>query len=208
MTSTRPSRGVPSIGEVVGTNCQRLRFEACLTQDEFVQRLRMLGLSWKRSNLSALEGGDRPRTSLSELVLVAVAFGRPLDELLAGPGQVQLGGHVPQVLLDDLRRFVAGGTAPTQLDALLVNARGGARDEVPLAERDMARRLDVPTSWVLEAAQALWGHTLTEERDMRVEAMVDTDHENRRTRRASITKQLEVSVRKRVERRELGYEYE
>ncbi|WP_404387396.1 helix-turn-helix domain-containing protein [Humibacillus xanthopallidus] len=198
----------PSLGFVVGTNCQALRLEAQLTQDELVARLHMLGLRWKRSNLSALEGGERARPALAELVLLAVAFKRPVGDLLSGTGHVRLATHGPSVRLADLRSFLSGGPTPAELEAQLSTPMGDPANPLPPpAERDMARRLGVPISWIFDAAEQQWGHTLTEERDRRVESMSDTTDENRRTRRASMTKQLEVSVQKLVERRQLGHDY-
>lgn len=204
-----PPTAEPTLGSVVGTNCQALRLDAQLTQDELVARLHRLGLRWKRSNLSALEGGERARPALAELVLLAVAFKRPVGALLSGTGTVRLAAQGPSVRLADLRRFLTGGPTPAELEAPLSVSTGDSALPVPSpAERDMARRLGVPIGWISDAAERLWGHTLTEERDRRVDSMSDTTEENRRTRRASITKQLEVSVQKLVERRQKDYDYE
>lgn len=180
-----------------------------MTQDELVLQLQQLGLQWKRANLSALEGGTRSRAAVADLVLLGVALSCGMHELLSGSEEIALAPGVPPVGLVSLRKFMQGGAAPEVLESRL-HPDSGAKElrELPPAERDMARRLQVPSAWVLDAAQALWGRSLTEERDARVEAMEGTTKDNRRTRRAAVTKELEMSIQKRVEKKQLGLNYD
>src|SRR5258708_25088625 len=103
-------------GPLVGLSLRTLRAERGITQEQAVEMLRRAGLDWARANVASLESGRRQDVTLSELIVMTLAFGVPLRRWLEGHG----GGATYQVRTArafNLNHALAGlmeGQAPDQ----------------------------------------------------------------------------------------------
>jgi transcriptional regulator with XRE-family HTH domain len=162
--------GATGPGPVIGLSLRTLRAERGLTQEQALEMLRWAGLDWTRSNVASLESGRRQDITLSELVLMTVAFGVPLSRWLQGHGhgvtyEVRTGrafnlNHVIAGLLD--------GNSPNQRVNVPLEI-----DPEPIyleAELHAAERLGVEPGELRRAAERLWGRRLVEERERRLES--------------------------------------
>jgi len=188
-----PDPKAVTIDTIVGSNVRRLRIARGWSQDEVARRAREEGLRWSRSSVAATEAGNKT-IDVAELVLLSLALDARVDELLAGEGPVQLGAEVTRRLWE-VRRILAsdGATkgieppkgevqiwASTELERRMPNlrahmeavrqqlsakARSAARGE---AEQKAARKFQIRADVLSTIALDLWGRSLTEERDARV----------------------------------------
>lgn len=149
------------LARVLGRSLRRLRTERGLTLEQAAQTARAVGLPWTLGRWADAERG-RVAASLPTLLALSAALGVPLAELLVAEEAVAV---TPALTLtpEQLTEVLTGGSPPlrhvTQPDLRLA-----------LATRRVAERLDVPAEDVVEAAHALWGRSLTEERDARASA--------------------------------------
>lgn len=189
----------PTVGKVVGQNLQRVRKARRLTQERAAVLLVRAGLNWKRTHVSDLESGRRETLDAGTLVVLAAAWDLAVSDLFAGEGEVLLTPRADYAESwataprKELRRWFKGELPDDrQPDAgLLV---GGARS-VTLglhedAEEALADRLGVDVRKVTEAAEELWGSSLTEERDRRVTALGDLPMAERQAKQGHITRNL------------------
>ena len=181
-----------TLPEVVGANVRRLREERNWTQGELARRCFHFNLPWRRPTISLVEGGAR-ELGMGELIVLAMVLNVTLADLFAGEGMVQLvqglSGRLPEI------RTMFGqsaGDAHTEIKGLseaidhfldvdygdylkrlsrakyadtVARVVADARQE---AEQKAAARLGVTADIVSACAHALWGRSLTEERDARV----------------------------------------
>lgn len=200
---------IPTAAQVFGENLRRLRERRRLTQHEAARLLLRRGLKWSRGRLAAVEAGNRQSFGLGELVLVCVAFDVPIGALFAGDGRVELvnGDTLSRA---GIRDVLATGDTSEVLElhdgeAVREFIGGLGDEERPMpAEADvlLARRLGVPVDTVIRAAVALWGRSLTEERDIRVAGLGDMSTGERQAHRGHITRELaqQVEIRARMTR--------
>ncbi len=66
------------------------------------------------------------------------------------------------------------------------------------ADRTLADRLDVPTEVVARIATELWGRSLTEERDRRVDALGEMEPNERQAHRGHVTRELAQEIERLV----------
>lgn len=168
----------PKLGQVVGTNLERIRVENGWSQDDVAASGWRVGLPWSRSTIAAIEAGRRS-IELGEVVLLALALYTAVTDLLAGNGVAQVGDGT-KLSLADIRRVLTSDARPGQeaLDDVhrrIFSARKQAYERVMLsaggeAEQKAARKLGVPPQVIAEAAYDLWRRSLTDERNARVEA--------------------------------------
>lgn len=186
------------LGEVVGKNFSELRKQRRLTQDEASNRLRSVGLMWGRSQIAALEAGNREDVPSTVLVLLAEALDAKLGDLAAGEGYVRLTSEVT-VRREWLRaRWGSDGPSRDSAGGVILGGRAVRAlmeslpgEKVPFgADADLARRRGVPVDEVSAAAERLWGRTLHQERDRRVAEFGDLASDERRIRRGHVTREL------------------
>jgi transcriptional regulator with XRE-family HTH domain len=188
---------IPTLKDVIGRNLRRLREDQGLRQDEVAELARSVGLEWTQAVVTGIETGRRA-VPIEELLLLQGPLDISLPALL-DPGDepvVDLGGR--PVKAQHLRTMALGQPlvlALSREDGYAVGriaARGWDRKL-----RTIARRYDIPEepdkNWELKAASLgnaeqkagrkfnvhpfeivaasydLWGHSLTQERDARVE---------------------------------------
>jgi DNA-binding XRE family transcriptional regulator len=177
-----------SLAEVVGQNCERLRSQIGITQDELAQYARDLGLRWKASAVGDFEAG-RSAPKFSTLVTLAVALqwaledagqsdGRPtsisLADLMVSDGWVMLTDtfKVSGKFLANACRGHAVTLESPMYDS--VKIQGAAVDAVAdilrqagLTEHRQAKRLGIDPSLLAALSLKLWQKTFSEERDHR-----------------------------------------
>jgi transcriptional regulator with XRE-family HTH domain len=166
---------VPSLAAVAGRNLRKHRQERGLRQDDVAHSVRKIGLDWSRAVVAAIETGGRA-LDLGELVLLSVALGIGLSDLLQGDGDVLVGGRVEvslpllRALLDDPDESKYSAISLDLEKRSTVPSGDALRFEraVGEAERRAARRLQMSPLEVSRCAFQLWGRSLTEERDRRV----------------------------------------
>jgi transcriptional regulator with XRE-family HTH domain len=173
-----------TLPEVLAQQLALIREREGLTQDDLAREARRCGLAkWKRTTIAAIENGRRP-LALGEYILLCLPLNLNLSDWLAGvPDRewirladdatieaVALRGmlesdeeararsdlwNIPRTRpgntdMDELRAFMAAGEAEEHLARSL---------NPPMAPEELIRR-----------SFALWGKTLTDERDERVHA--------------------------------------
>ena len=181
-------------GQVIGENLKRLRKMAGFTQSELADTLGVSGTRWTRSHIAAFEAGNRETIDLGTLVILARTMGVPLAELFAGEGVILLGEATP-IARSDLRVLLGGQDyQPAAPMSLLVQDMHRTARERYVADAELAGRLGVHVSHVVEAARALWGHSLHEERDQRIAVMGEMTAGQRATRRGHVTRALSRDI--------------
>ncbi|WP_165938391.1 helix-turn-helix domain-containing protein [Parafrankia sp. BMG5.11] len=215
--------------EVVGEGVRRAREAAGARQDDVARAARRYGLTWSRSKVAALERGAKP-VSIEELALLTLVLSdvcaRPVTvpELIDPGALVHLAGTL-HIGGEGLARVLAGrplDTGPmTTAETLAVadaylsgirhdreRARALLLDEATLdpggeAEEKAARRLGEPQTCVTALSIALWGRTLTEERDRIVAERDDAPSPDRlRALRGQVTRRLVTDLAEEITRRE------
>jgi transcriptional regulator with XRE-family HTH domain len=99
----------PSLAVVVGRTLKAFREERGWTQEAVAQRLKLVGLSWTRFQLSDIEAGRRD-ISAAEMLLIAEALGVRVADLLEGDGFIELSDS--ERPLRAVRAVLAGELAP------------------------------------------------------------------------------------------------
>jgi len=203
----------------VGENLQRLRERARLTQHELARLLLNRGVPWTRSKIAAVEAGERPNLSFTDVLVLANTFNVEVAELVAGDGDTALSPHValPRAAVRDLVRglSVLGGADAWdserrhELSRLAsMRADGDVRKTAQFraseADQALASRLEIPATTIIATAMQLWHRTLTEERDRRVAELGDKEVNERQAYRGHITRELsqqiqtELSTRRQI----------
>jgi transcriptional regulator with XRE-family HTH domain len=151
--------GQHELNAIAGANVRRLREAKGWTQDALAMQTRRAGLLWTGSVIAAVESGRRA-INLDELILLALALGLPVGELLAElvrARSVEIGGvkfsHQAVEAVLEGRATVKSKEDPVQI------AAGGA------AEIALARELGVEPEVIAKVAVRRWGHGLTQQRD-------------------------------------------
>ncbi|WP_165938572.1 helix-turn-helix domain-containing protein [Parafrankia sp. BMG5.11] len=197
-----------TVGQVVGENLRRIREDRKLTQHEAALACRGSGLPWTRVRVAAMERGARETVDMGTLRLLADAFGVEVAEFFAGDGDVVLSPRAQQSR-SGLRASLRGESESPGIgarDRVLVApdksapVRPRVHGRVIPVEADdaLAKRLGVGLKDVLRAADRLWGHTLTEERDARVAALGDLEPGERQAHRGHITRELAQQIEQRI----------
>lgn len=176
------------------------RVQAGLRQDDLAYRCSRLGLNINRGVVAMIESGRR-RIQLDELLIIAAALDVSPSALIAGDNEVQL-GETFTTTGDDAALFMAGklpaqllvntaynerrvwATASGQnLDPMITHSpseRSIVEDAVIKriasreAEQRLAKRLGVDPEALASACFERWGCGLSEQRDRRVQAQVES----------------------------------
>lgn len=180
---------ITSFDALVGENLRHWRTINGRSLEQFSAEVQWWGLPWGPSTLAKIERGERPLQAAEFVVLTQCARG--LENLLAGSDEWKVG--LTEETTFSLRQIVRalagkpsvgfGGTAPVIRDFLqsddddldefidrmiLRQAPTPADAAKREHERTLAKALGVTPLAVAEAAFALWGHGLTEEREERL----------------------------------------
>lgn len=185
---------------MIGREVKRLREAAGLTQDRLAIAAQAFGLDWGQAIISAIEVGRRDLSFgeinlLPHLLIAAGATAGPLHFLDLLPDtdeQVRLAGHA-QASLKAVRNQGARLQARV---ALTMTARGDLWTGISEADRKAARALHTSPTTISEAARALWGRELAEERDRRI-----ADPGASAQKRGRITRMLLRELKPRLARR-------
>lgn len=186
----------PTTGQVVGENVRRLREQRRLTQHETVRLLRSVGLSLSQSRIAAIERGDRASVDVGVLLLLCRAFSVAPSELFAGAGAVRLSAGATQSRAG-IRQMLTGPDW-RQLEPEDQPKPARTSNAAVEADRTLADRLDVPTEVVARIATELWGRSLTEERDRRVDALGEMEPNERQAHRGHVTRELAQEIERLV----------
>lgn len=200
---------------VVGENVKRLRDEAAITQEQLAHRMRLAG--WNGATVAAIETGKRSVSLGEALLLTSALEPASLSDLLSAPASDRVDVEGVALSGRQLRRLVDGDppanllstepkkTGGHELDAGLlyeyaVTAEGlGVRETGPTdlarmaldalgdVENRAARSLGVSPFEVVAASYAVWGRTISEERDRR---LLKSTGEQRRGQRGHVTRTL------------------
>lgn len=205
-----------SVGEVVGENLRRLRLARRWTQDTAAREFAAAGLHWNRTHLAALESGRRETVDAGTLVLLAAALDASVLDLCQGEGDVLL---TPRADAEDygvtstraqLRQWFSGEESNIMIRGTQAGIDAVKRSEhqarsIPVeADRVLAERLGRSVKDVIEAAEGLWGRSLTEERDRRVAELGELSIGERQARQGHITRELSAVLRDWIEGGETG----
>lgn len=178
-----------SLAIVVGRNCEHLRNQIGLTQDELARYARDLGLRWKASSVGDFESG-RSAPKFATVVTVAVALQWALEDaepsadapavislahLVAFDGFVTLTDTF-KVFGSDLVQWCAG-RAPTlttsefyqhlKLQGVVVDAVDVLTQAAGLAEQRQAKRMGIEPEQFAALSLVLWQRSFSDERDRR-----------------------------------------
>lgn len=203
----------PTLDAVIGRNLRRLREARGWSQDEAAVEARRTGLQWSRSTVGALETGAKT-LDFSEAVLLTLVLNEPLKKLLAGNDDpVRVGTVEPSLRL--IRRVVKKGPSNASRFTFrhLEEVRSAARlleeqhegsEAVERAAHDeatmaAARKLNADPFDVSITAFELWGRSLTDERDARVDAPPGTPRRSLQALRGQLTRELVKDLRAQLE---------
>lgn len=206
-----------SLDQTIGAEIRRLRENRGVQQEAIAAAARsVFGLEWTRGTVTAIELGRRG-LSPSEVVLLPLVLaeadvtgGRvyaPWDlipdsdggEIDVAPG-FSLPFRMVRNLLGERRRESPEAVAAdvARVAAAIEPNRNAliARDAAGAAETKVATALGVPAIAVARAARDLWGHSLTAEREARIERESNAATAPRRLQalRGHITRQLVVEL--------------
>ena len=130
--------------------------------EDVAARARAAGLNWKWDQVLNIEKGHR-FLSVEELFVLPAIFGITLPELFDDTDTT------PLELGDDCaaspaqrRQCLSGSWTPRVRDKREDSGYG-------LAELKAARKYDVEVEWIVEIAKRLWGRSLSDEREQRVQ---------------------------------------
>jgi transcriptional regulator with XRE-family HTH domain len=204
------------VGAVIGSNVRRAREHLGATLDDVGRALRDRG--WRVSNLQLgdLEQGRRS-VKVEELFALADALNVPAASLLQVPPDLHdragIGGESHFV-----ERLTAAPFAqPMESWSALEASRRAAQfsetgrhsiadESMREAERYAAQVLDLSADDVVRQSYALWGRTLSDERDHRAAARIEpgTGKASRAMIRAHVTRRLLEELRDIIEPKEQG----
>ena len=191
---------LPDIGSAVGAFLAETRERFQLSQEDVAIAARNFGLSWSRSTIDFIENGGR-RIDAAELLLLpdVVRFATRGDmettvlAILERTPGLQLSekatvqrSKVDMILNGPSQQIVVqlktyGGRSPSRSSVSETDLRLESAGE---AEQKAARRLQRDVLEIASTARALWGRSLTAEREMRLEAESSPSPESSRSRQA------------------------
>jgi transcriptional regulator with XRE-family HTH domain len=160
-----------SISKAIGAYVRQRREVLKCNQEDLARRAREYGLAWMQPTVASIEAGRR-RLTVEEFILL-----REILDTVSHTDLLQEGYEIAltptfTVRSGDLRAWLGGRQhplerIPTANRLLLAKFQledAAAQD----AERKAARKLHVEPLVIAKTAKALWGHSLTEERNNRL----------------------------------------
>jgi transcriptional regulator with XRE-family HTH domain len=184
----KSSQDIQTLHQAIGANLKRLRSALEMSQDELANAARQLGLDWSRSSVAAVELGSKTLDPDELLLLILVVGG--VNELLAGRGKVVLNEQTVLGIKDV--RTILTDHDPDEIEIVrkrLLRRKGihvgeGLNLRLKMdeeetrrwveqaskgeAEQKAARKLHVPVDVLCECALAVWGRSLTAQRDLKI----------------------------------------
>jgi len=147
-------------------------------------------------------GWERSTVSVADVLLLALAFRVSITEFFEGDGDVLLAEHLAPLPREWVIAIMQGNYPQpeiTQREAVEQEGRDVEQMFATIdafkrgpnaieADQALARRLKVAVEDVVQVARALWGHTLTDERDARVVELGAVETAERQARRGHITR--------------------
>ena len=198
-----------TVGQVVGQAVRTLRLDRRWTQQSFADRVVRCGLPWKRTQVSDLESGRRESLDVGTLIVLASALGHvPLADLVAGDGKVLLTPRAdfPEqgvtCTRSELRKWLSGERASITLSGVQTGIKSMEHSvhvsrEIPASlDISLAKLWNVDPWDVVNAAEALWNRSATEERDRRVAELGDLPIGERQARQGHITRELSAVLKR------------
>ncbi len=189
------------LSRAIGERLREVRELRKLTQDEVARAARAYGLrGWRRSTVTAVEAGLREISLQGELFLLLCALEIPLSDLLPiGSDRIELTSgfsirseQLTQMLTKKIYRLRAKPahiTVKTYPAVMQVKA-----DAAGETEKKAAKVLGVKPVDVAKAARRLWGVSLPEERDRRLESR-DASPRTIQALRGHVTRELLEELR-------------
>jgi transcriptional regulator with XRE-family HTH domain len=190
---------VKSLNVFIGGRIRGIREAQGKRQEDVVVAAREFGLEWTQATVAALETAKR-QLSVSEFLLLPCVLGIELRELFVGDESVRLPTGA-QTQPKILRAIVSSQAKSLGYDALRTQRKGTVRRvlrqvtkairSLPIpppmqeqigqtitgllgvADAKAARKLRVDQISLWTVATRLWGRSLTDERDRRLEALRD-----------------------------------
>jgi transcriptional regulator with XRE-family HTH domain len=212
----------PGLSEAVGRGIRELRDKLGVTADRVAAEARAFGLSWQRSTVASIETGRRALKVEELLLLPLVLSGATgedirLCDLLEAEvvlsERVTLKRSALARLVDKEGRQInipGRGTLSLMGAERMTEPRSKAERERLIGraaagdtEQTAARALGVTAAEVARIAHRLWGRSLTDERDRRLNASATSDDSPlaARSRRGHITRALLEEIRLVLDRR-------
>lgn len=177
---------------VLGNSAREIRLQAGAHLEDVSRAAKRNGLPWTIGRVGDLESG-RVELKLETLLSLALVYGEVLGkpvalaDLLAHDGPVMINGRE----IDSLTGAVSG--APVQISAgQREHDELNRADTLPapaLADRRAAKSLGIEADVLMRAAQQLWGHPLSVERDRVAGAGANVSE------RGSVTRSLQAQIR-------------
>lgn len=193
-----------TVSAIVGRRLREWREEMGYSQDQVARILRLNGLQWNRSAVAKLERGERESLTIEQLACLSLATGLPPSFFVGGSERWLSLADGVRVKSRALGSMFGEGTSTTfrqqdlEIDSERADVTARARrawptlDEVDhhMAELSLdeaaekvARGLHVSPLDIERAAYSLWGVSLSDEREARVEDRLPADA-GKRTRAA------------------------
>lgn len=210
----KPANAVMPLRAFLGRRVREIREQHDGRQDDLAAAARQLGLTWSRSVIGALERGDKA-LSAEELILLPEILNAALG-LSASEDHIT----VPDLFTGTTEiALTPSATAPGQSIGYALRGSIGADGHPgyywsgPMlhgavtegeAEQRAAAKLGRPRDVLTEVYAALWGRSLSAERDLRALAAATSEATpgNRAARRGRITRELISEVELHLAKKE------
>ena len=195
-----------SFATVLSTNVYKARRFVGMTQDELAANMRALGVPWDRTVVTRIESGERG-VKAQELALLVRMLGTDLDALCSWPDPYRITdtavrfpdrtitANEPVLAREEMAdalRAVIGVIGPAGLKPdLITHAKVERHDD---ATAKAATALGLTGFQTAALARHLWGCSLTEERNRRVEASPSDTRGSLAIRRGHVTRGLQQEM--------------
>lgn len=186
----------PTFGEVVAENVRRLRVEAGISQTTLATMLSAMGPEWSKSNVAALERGVRQRLTEQELLQLGATLNVSVSELYAGDGVIAYGaGEIDRHVV---REAFSSPDVP-DLPITGPDLRAPFAVQSDLLAFEVADRLGVDLATVQQAAEHLFGRSVTQEQRQRLRRDPGDETRSPAVRRGNHTRGITNEIRRHLE---------
>lgn len=198
---------IPTLNCAIGERLREIREAEGKTQEEIAALARHWGLQWTQGTVAAIEQARREISLQFELFPFLLALNRPLTDLLPASSsdriEITSSADVPAAALSEILtaridRPIRGCRLKARTAVFTVKtnpARLIVADALGVAEQKAAKRLNVEPLKIAKASRKLWGCSLPEERDRRLEGHGATPR-SLQALRGHVTRELLEELRK------------